>query len=72
MGPGQDGGAELGAALWFDELDRLGYRTIGPIGSFGADKQQVLAALDRFAGNRALHTEQEFLDRDPRIQPEMI
>ncbi|MEU6419768.1 caspase family protein [Streptomyces spiralis] len=55
-----------------DELHRLGYRTIGPIGSFGADKQQVLAALDRFAGNRALHTEQEFLDRDPRIRPEMI
>ncbi|GAA2165049.1 caspase family protein [Actinomadura napierensis] len=54
------------------ELHDLGYRVIATIGSFGADKEQVLAALDRFAGERVLHTKQEFLDRDPRVQPEML
>ncbi|GGJ40292.1 caspase family protein [Streptomyces brasiliensis] len=55
-----------------DELHELGYRVIATIGSFGADKEQILAALDQFAGDRVLHTEQEFLARDPRIQPKMF
>ncbi|WP_181807159.1 hypothetical protein, partial [Streptomyces shenzhenensis] len=55
-----------------DELHELGYRVIATVGSFGADKEQILGALDQFAGDRVLHTEQEFLARDPRIQPKMF
>lgn len=55
-----------------DDLHELGYRVIATVGSFGADKEQILAALDQFAGDRVLHTEQEFLARDPRIQPKMF
>ncbi|MEU9239389.1 caspase family protein [Streptomyces sp. NPDC048385] len=55
-----------------DELHELGYRVIATVGSFGADKEQILAALDQFAGDRVLHTKQEFLARDPRIQPKMF
>ncbi|MFB7532209.1 caspase domain-containing protein [Streptomyces sp. NPDC056178] len=55
-----------------DELHELGYRVIATIGSFGADREQILAALDQFAGDRVLHSEQEFLARDPRIQPKMF
>ncbi|MFE6020818.1 caspase domain-containing protein [Streptomyces sp. NPDC056441] len=55
-----------------DELHELGYRVIATIGSFGAGKEQILAALDQFAGDRVLHSEQEFLARDPRIQPKMF
>jgi hypothetical protein len=54
------------------ELHELGYRVIGTVGSFGAGKEQILAALDRFVGDRVLHTPQEFLDRDPRVQPDMF
>jgi hypothetical protein len=55
-----------------DELHELGYRVIATIGSFGAGKEQILAALNQFAGDRVLHTEQEFLARDPRIRPNMF
>lgn len=55
-----------------DELHELGYRLIAPIGSFGAHKEQILAALDQFAGDRVLHTEQEFLARDPRVRSKMF
>jgi hypothetical protein len=54
------------------ELHELGYRVIATIGTFGADKVQILAALDQFAGDRVLHTEQEFMVRDPRILPKMF
>jgi hypothetical protein len=54
------------------ELHDLGYRVIATIGTFGADKVQILAALDQFAGDRVLHTEQEFMVRDPRILPKMF
>jgi hypothetical protein len=54
------------------ELHDLGYRVIATIGTFGADKVQILAALDQFAGDRVLHTEQEFMVRDPRILPKML
>ncbi len=58
--------------IFSDELHELGYRVVATIGSFGADKEQILAALDQFAGDRVLHTKQEFLARDPRIQPKMF
>jgi membrane-associated two-gene conflict system component 1 (EACC1) len=54
------------------DLNGLGYRVIATIGFFGAGREQVLAALDRFAGDRVLHSEREFLDRDPRVQVTMI
>jgi hypothetical protein len=54
------------------ELHDLGYRVIATIGTFGADKVQILAALGQFAGDRVLHTEQEFMVRDPRILPKMF
>lgn len=50
------------------ELHKVGWRVITRIGLFDVGKEQVLAALDRFAGERVLHTKQDFLDRDPRIK----
>jgi hypothetical protein len=54
------------------ELRQLGYHAIGRIGSFGARKKELLSALERFAGDRVLHTEREFLARDPRLGPDAI
>ncbi|MFE4552444.1 caspase domain-containing protein [Streptomyces sp. NPDC056785] len=58
--------------LFSDKLHELGYRVIGSVGAFHANKEQVLAALDQFAGDCVLHTTQEFLARDPRIEPKMF
>ncbi|WP_328306734.1 caspase family protein [Streptomyces sp. NBC_00442] len=63
---------ETKGMLFPDQLHGLGYRVVATVGSFSADSAQILAALDRFAGDRVLHTEQEFLARDPRITPSMF
>ncbi|WP_169816193.1 caspase family protein [Nocardia miyunensis] len=55
------------------ELSKLGYHTIiSRIGAFGATKKELLAALDRFAGERVVHSEREFLARDPRLRPDIL
>jgi hypothetical protein len=59
-------------AILSKELQRLGYYSIGTVGAFGATPAEVLTALDRFAGDRVLHTEREFLARDPQLRPGMI
>lgn len=59
-------------AILSKELHQLGYHAIGKIGSFGAGKKELLAALERFAGDRVVHTEREFLARDPRLRAEAI
>lgn len=59
-------------AILSKELHQLGYHAIGRIGSFGAGKKELLAALERFAGDRVLHTEREFLARDPRLRADAI
>ncbi|MFD8421712.1 caspase domain-containing protein [Streptomyces sp. NPDC059466] len=58
--------------LFSDRLHELGYRAVATVGTFQVGKEQVLAALDQFAGDCVLHTTQEFLARDPRIEPKMF
>lgn len=60
------------STLFHDELHKLGYRFVIHLATVGADKEQILAALDQFAGDRVLHTEEEFMAHDPRIQPTMF
>jgi hypothetical protein len=54
------------------QLHDLGYLALGPIGAFGADREQLLAALARFAGPRLFRTERELLSRDPRVPPHLV
>ncbi|WP_372665945.1 caspase, EACC1-associated type [Amycolatopsis kentuckyensis] len=54
------------------QLHDLGYVTLGPIGAFDADQENLLAALGRFGGPRLFRTERELLSRDPRLRPDLI
>ncbi|MGW8332557.1 caspase family protein [Streptomyces sp. NPDC055897] len=63
---------ETKGLLFSEPLHDLGYRVMATVGSFNADKKQVLAALDQFVGDRVLHTTQDFLTRDPRTTPSMF
>ncbi len=69
--PGVPYGTTKGG-FFSDQLHGLGYRVIGTVGSFSATGDQVLAALDRFAGDRVLRGTTDLLARDPRVTPSML
>ena len=50
----------------------LGYVGICVLGTIGADRRSVLAALECFAGPRLVRTPRDFLHVDPRLSPDMV
>ncbi|MEV6947868.1 caspase family protein [Streptomyces sp. NPDC051172] len=50
----------------------LGYVGICVLGAIGADRRNLLAALECFAGPRLVRTPRDFLHIDPRLSPDMV
>lgn len=55
-----------------EELVALGYRVVAPLGVFQVNRDDLLAALERFAGGRTLRSTDEFLASDPRLTANML
>lgn len=55
-----------------DEHRQLGYLGLCTVESFGSSRQEMASALERFAGGKLVHNSRQFLDRDPRLRPEMV
>ncbi len=55
-----------------DEHRQLGYLGLCTIESLGSSRQEMISALERFAGGKLVHNSRQFLDRDPRLRPEMV
>jgi hypothetical protein len=55
-----------------DEHRQLGYLGLCTLESVGSSHQEMISALERFAGGKLVHNSRQFLDRDPRLRPEMV
>jgi hypothetical protein len=55
-----------------DEHWQLGYLGLCTLESVGASHQEMISALERFVGGKLVHSSRQFLDRDPRLRPEMV
>jgi hypothetical protein len=55
-----------------DEHRQLGYLGLCTLESVGCSRQEMASALERFAGGKLVHNSRQFLDRDPRLRPEMV
>lgn len=55
-----------------DEHRQLGYLGLCTVDELGSSRQEMTSALERFAGGKLVHSSRQFLDRDPRLRPEMV
>jgi hypothetical protein len=55
-----------------DEHRQLGYLGLGTVEDLGSSHQEMISALEQFAGGKLVHSSRQFLDRDPRLRPEMV
>ncbi|MGH3866316.1 MAG: caspase family protein [Pseudonocardiaceae bacterium] len=55
-----------------DEHRQLGYLGLCAVESLVSSRQEMISALERFAGGKLVHSSRQFLDRDPRLRPEMV
>ena len=55
-----------------DEHRQLGYLGLCTVEGIGSSRQEMISALERFAGGKLVHSSRQFLDRDPRLRPEMV
>ncbi len=55
-----------------DEHRQLGYLGLCTVESLGSSCQEMTSALERFAGGKLVHNSRQFLDRDPRLRPDMV
>jgi hypothetical protein len=55
-----------------DEHRQLGYLGLCAMEELGSSRQEMISALERFAGGKLVHNSRQFLDRDPRLRPEMV
>ena len=55
-----------------DEHRQLGYFGLCTLESVGSSPPEMISALERFAGGKLVHSSRQFLDRDPRLRPEMV
>ena len=55
-----------------DEHRQLGYLGLCAVEELGSSRQEMVSALERFAGGKLVHSSRQFLDRDPRLRPEMV
>jgi hypothetical protein len=51
---------------------QLGYIGLCSLEGLGSSRQEMISALERFAGGKLVHSSRQFLDRDPRLRPEMV
>ncbi|MGB8198986.1 MAG: hypothetical protein WCF33_04695 [Pseudonocardiaceae bacterium] len=51
---------------------QLGYVGLCTLEGLGSSHQEMISALERFAGGKLVHSSRQFLDRDPRLRPEMV
>lgn len=54
------------------EHRQLGYLGLCTVESLGSSHQEMTSALEQFAGGKLVHNSRQFLDRDPRLRPEMV
>ena len=59
-------------SLLSDRHRQLGYLGLCTLESVGSSHQEMINALGRFAGGKLVHSTRQFLDRDPRLRPEMV
>jgi hypothetical protein len=55
-----------------DEHRLLGCLGLCTLEGVRASRQEMVSALERFAGGKLVHSSRQFLDRDPRLRPEMV
>jgi hypothetical protein len=55
-----------------DEHRQLGYLGLCTVEGIGSSRQEMISVLERFAGGKLVHSSRQFLDRDPRLRPEMV
>lgn len=55
-----------------DEHRQLCYLGLCTVEELGSSHQEMISALERFAGSKLVHSSRQFLDRDPRLRPEMV
>jgi Caspase domain len=55
-----------------DEHRQFSYLGLCTVESLGSSRQEMISALERFAGGKLVHSSRQFLDRDPRLRPEMV
>lgn len=55
-----------------DEHRQLSYLGLCTVEGLGSSCQEMISALERFAGGKLVHNSRQFLDRDPRLRPEMV
>jgi hypothetical protein len=55
-----------------DEHRQLGYLGLCTVEELESSRQEMTSALERFAGGKLVHSSRQFLDRDPRLRPEMV
>ncbi|MEU9273162.1 caspase family protein [Streptomyces sp. NPDC048251] len=52
--------------------NQLGYFGVCPLDAVRAKREDIHAALERFAGTRVVRSAREFLDMDARLRPDMV
>jgi hypothetical protein len=55
-----------------DEHRQLGYLGLCTLEELGSSHQEMIIILERFVGGKLVHSSRLFLDRDPRLRPEMV
>jgi hypothetical protein len=55
-----------------DNHRQLGYLGLCTVEELGTSRQEMISLLERFAGGKLVHSSRQFLDRDPRLRPEMV
>ena len=55
-----------------DEHRQLGYLGLCTLDSVGSSPPEMISTLERFAGAKLVHSPRQFLDRDPRLRPNMV
>jgi hypothetical protein len=59
-------------SLLSDEHRQLGYLGLCTVEGLGSSRQKMTSALEPFACGKLVHSSRQFLDRDPRLRPEMV
>jgi len=57
------------ARLLVPEVDRLGYVGLAKVGDLSTTTHKLLAELDRFAQDKAAHSNRDWSDRHPELRP---
>ena len=55
-----------------DEHRQLGYLGLCTVKELGSSHYEMISSLERFASGKLVHSSRQFLDRDPRLRPEMV